>query len=625
MMEQNYNFQIQQASEHIFEVMKPRTSPDELLLIKKAFQIANEGHSKQFRKSGEPYILHPLAVARIVAEDMQLGANAAIAALLHDLVEDTEYKMDFVEKVFGSDVAYLVRVVTKQKKEHYEITKQVDNFKQMLDSVQYDIRAILIKLADRLHNMRTLAAQSPDKQMKIAGETDCMYAPLANRLGFYWIKTELENLSFQFRCPQEYAHMERMIEEEKLSNAHTLDPFVNHIKMILANHQVPAKVEVKYRMPYSIWRKMQKENKDFLHVNNHHYVKIIFPDGLKRTEKNTCLYLYSILTDKFKEKPGSITNYVDNPKSNGYESFHVKLLSDHGKWEEVHICSERMVKNSMLGCVSDRKDDTIKSWLKQFKEVLQDIAFHGLEDGYIENVVSSFYNDDIMVFTPKGLPVRLPKGSTALDFAFEVHTKVGMHAKYAHINGKLCSIKTVLRRGDSIEIGTDENVCPEQDWPNHVITYKAKRHINSFLTKKTVSSYHRCEHCKPIPGEEVIGFKEADGSISIHKRNCTDAIRMASQFGDSIVSVEFKEEVNILYPIAIHVKAIDRYHLLSDIIDCITNELGLSIESLHTVTMDFIVDCTIKFDIHSYGELQMITSHLYHIKGVEEVYNEELE
>ena len=200
-----------------------------------------------------------------------------------------------------------------------------------------------------------------------------------------------------------------------------------------------------------------------------------------------------------------------------------------------------------------------------------------------------------------------------------------MHAKYAHINGKLCSIKTVLRRGDSIEIGTDESVCPEQDWASHVITYKAKRHINSFLSKKNVSSYHRCEHCKPIPGEEVIGFKEADGSISIHKRNCTDAIRMASQFGDSIVSVEFKEEENILYPIAIHVKAIDRYHLLSDIIDCITNELGLSIENLHTVTVDFIVDCTIKFGIHSYGELQIITSHLYHIKGVEEVYNEELE
>lgn len=624
-MEQNYNFQIQQAAEHIFEVMRPRTSPEELSFIQHAFQIANEGHSKQFRKSGEPYILHPLAVARIVAEDMQLGANAVIAALLHDLIEDTEYKMDFVQKEFGCDVAYLVRVVTKQKKEHYEITKQVDNFKQMLDSVQYDIRAILIKLADRLHNMRTLAAQSPDKQMKIAGETDCMYAPLANRLGFYWIKTELENLSFQFRCPQEYAHMERMIEDEKMRNANTLDPFVNHINMILADHQVLAKVEVKYRMPYSIWRKMQKENKDFQHVNNHHYVKIIFPEGLERTEKNTCLYLYSILTDKFKEKPGSITNYVDNPKSNGYESFHVKLLSDHGKWEEVHICSERMVKNSMLGCVSNRSDDTIKNWLKQFKEVLQDIAFHGLEDGYIENVVSSFYNDDIMVFTPKGQPVRLPKGSTALDFAFEVHTKVGMHAKYAHINGKLCSIKTVLRRGDSIEIGTNESVCPEQDWASHVITYKAKRHINSFLSKKNVSSYHRCEHCKPIPGEEVIGFKEADGSISIHKRNCTDAIRMASQFGDSIVSVEFKEEENILYPIAIHVKAIDRYHLLSDIIDCITNELGLSIENLHTVTVDFIVDCTIKFGIHSNGELQIITSHLYHIKGVEEVYNEELD
>lgn len=624
-MEQNYIIQIQRAAEHIFEVMKPRISTEEMLLIQHAFQIAYDAHSKQYRRSGEPYILHPLAVARIVAEDMQLDSSAVIAALLHDLVEDTEYNIDFVEKEFGSDVAYLVKVVTKQKKEHYEITKQVDNFKQMLDSVQYDIRAILVKLADRLHNMRTLASMRPDKQMKIAGETDCMYAPLANRLGFYWIKTELENLSFQFRCPQEYAHMAQMIEDDKLKNANTLESFVNHIKTILNEHQVEAKVETKYRMPYSIWRKMQKDKKDFQHVSNRHYVKIIFPNGLERTEKNTCLYLYSILTDKFKEKPGSITNYVDNPKSNGYESFHVKLLSDHGKWEEVHICSERMVRNSMLGCVSNRKDDTIKSWLKQFKEVLQDIAFHGLQDGYIDNVVSSFYNDDIMVFTPKGMPVTLPKGATALDFAFDIHSKVGLHAKYARINGKLCSVKTILHRGDSIEIGTDEMVCPEKDWQGHVITYKAKRHINSFLSKKTPSAYHRCEHCKPIPGEEVIGFKEADGSISIHKRNCPEAISLASQFGDSIVSVDYKEEENILYPIAIHVKAIDRYHLLSDIIDCITNELGLSIESLHTVTVDFIVDCTIKFGIHSYGELQTITSHLYHIDGVEEVYNEELE
>lgn len=624
-MEKNYEHIISQAIEHIMEVMKPRVSPKELHQIEYAFKIAKEGHSKQQRKSGEPYILHPLAVARIVAEDMQLGTSAVIAALLHDLVEDTEYKIDFVEREFGSDVAYLVKVVTKQKKEHYEFTKQVDNFKQMLDSVNYDIRALLVKLADRLHNMRTLASMKPEKQLKIAGETDFFYGPLANRLGFYWIKTELENLSFQYRCPQEYSHLQEMLEKDKANNESSLNTFTSEIKQLLDDNQFEAKIEVKYRMPYSIWRKMVKEKIDFQHVSNRHYVKIIFPDSQKRTEKNTCLYLYSLLTDRFKEKPGSVMNYVDSPKENGYQSFHIKLLSEHGKWEEIHICSERMVRNSQLGCMSTQSAGNIKNWLKKFKEVLQDISYHGFQDGYIDNVVSSFYNDDIMVFTPQGKPVILPKRATALDFAFEIHSKLGLHAKYARINGKLSSIKTVLHRGDCIEIGSEDKVHPEADCLNQVLTYKAKRHLNSYLAKQPESAYHRCEHCKPIPGEEVIGFKEPDGSISIHKRNCPDAISLASQYGDSIVSVDFHEEENVLYPVSIHVKAIDRYHLLSDIIDCITNKLGLSIDSLHTVTVDFIVGCTIKFAIHSFGELQSITSHLYHIEGVEEVYNEDLQ
>ena len=255
---------------------------------------------------------------------------------------------------------------------------------------------------------------------------------------------------------------------------------------------------------------------------------------------------------------------------------------------------------------------------------MQDINIHGFQSDYIGSIGSSLYNDDILVFTPKGEPVRLPKGATALDFAFEIHSKLGLHAKYAMINDRLCSVKTVLRRGDSISIGQEETVHPEANWLDHVITYKAKSHICSYLAKKPVSAYHRCEHCRPIPGEEVIGFKEADGNITIHKRNCPDAIRLASQYGDSIVNIDFEEEEHILYPIAIHVKAIDRYHLLSDIIDCITNELGLSIESLHTATEDFIVDCTIKFAIHSFEELNTITTHLYDIEGVDEVCNEEL-
>lgn len=623
-MEQNYDLQIQQAAEQIFNLMEAKVSPEKLRMIKHAFQIAKEGHSKQFRRSGEPYILHPLSVALIAAKDMQLDANAVTASLLHDLVEDTEYKIDFVEKEFGSDVAFLVKALTKEKKEHYEISLQVENYQRMLGSLNYDLRAIMVKLADRLHNLRTLESMPVQKRWKIASESQIFFAPLANRLGLYQIKVEMENLGFKYRCPVEYNKLEKQLEKYKKDNAVVIETFVNEIKDILAANHEEARVEVVYRKPYSIWRKMVKDSIDFQHVTNRHYVKIIFPDGQNRTEKNIALCIYSILTDKFIEKPRSVINYLDSPKLNGYESYHFKLLADHGKWVELHLCSERMVRNSRLGCMSSQSASSIKDWLKKFKEVLQDINIHGFQSDYIGSIGSSLYNDDILVFTPKGEPVRLPKGATALDFAFEIHSKLGLHAKYAMINDRLCSVKTVLRRGDSISIGQEETVHPEANWLDHVITYKAKSHISSYLTKKPVSAYHRCEHCRPIPGEEVIGFKEADGSITIHKRNCPDAIRLASQYGDSIVNIDFEEEENILYPIAIHVKAIDRYHLLSDIIDCITNELGLSIESLHTATEDFIVDCTIKFAIHSFEELNTITTHLYDIEGVDEVCNEEL-
>lgn len=623
MTEKDYSKGIEADAEAIFEVMSRRVSQEELQKIKEAYLLASEAHRNQKRKTGEPYIIHPIAVARIVAEEMKLGANPVMAAFLHDVVEDTPYTIDDIEKRFGNDVAFLVKVVTKQKKEHYEMSKQLDNFKQMLDSMKYDIRAILVKLADRLHNMRTLESMRPDKQMKIAGETDYIYAPLANRLGLYRIKTELENLSFRYRCPREYAQMEEMLQKDRKENEEVLGTFVNQIREILSSNGVEARIETEYRMPYSIWRKMQKEQNDFQHIDFKHYVKIVFPDGLKRTEKNTCLFIYSLLTDKFKEKPGSISNYVDNPKENGYQSFHLKLLSERGKWEEVHICSERMARDSNLGCVSSRTEGNIAVWLEKFKEVLKDIAYHGLQDGFIENVVTSFYNDDIMVFTPKGKSVILPKRATALDFAFEIHSKLGLHAKVARINGKLCSVKTELRRGDCVEIDADKNVEPQVDWIEHVLTYKAKRHLKTFLSKAYCPPYERCPHCLPIPGEEVVGFKDSDGNVSIHKRNCPIAIRLASQYGDSIVSVNFREEKELLYPVCIHIKAVDRYHLLSDLTDCITNRLGLSMTSLHTVTEDFIVDCRIGFGIHSFGELEDIITHIYKIDGVEEVMTEE--
>lgn len=622
-MTQENDPSIDQSAEEIFQIMANRVSADDLERIKEAYRVAREAHKNQKRKSGEPYIIHPIAVARICGVELQLGANPVIAAFLHDVVEDTPYTVEQVEKKFGSDVAFLVRVVTKQKKDHYEMSKQLDNFKQILDSVRYDIRAILVKLADRLHNMRTLDSMRPDKQMKIAGETDYFYAPLANRLGLYKIKTELENLSFRYRCPHEYAEMERMLHNDQTANRDTLEAFMNEIREVLDANDICARTEVEYRMPYSIWRKMQKNNRDFWHTEHRHFVSIIFPDKQKRTEKNMCLLIYSLLTDRFREKPGGIANYVDNPKGNGYRCFHVKLLSDHGQWEEVHISSEQMVKDSQRGCMATRSEENINIWLEKFRTVLKDLAQQSLTENFIENVATSFYNDDIMVFTPKGLAVILPKKATALDFAFEIHSKVGSHAKYARINGKLCSVKTELRRGDCVEIGTDEAIEPQADWQDHVLTYKAKRFLRNYGVAMPQPSYCRCKECHPIPGDEVIGFKENGGEVTVHKRNCPIVIRLATQYGDSIVSVDFKEEANRLYPAQVHIKAIDRYHLLSDLIDCITNKLGLSIDSLHTITEDNIVDCSIRFYIHSFNELRYIASHLDKIEGVEEVQKED--
>lgn len=623
-MEQIYDQHIQQQVTTLFQAMEQRVTPEEMGRIKTAYALADEAHKSQKRKTGEPYIIHPIAVAYIVGKELMLGANPVIAAFLHDVVEDTPYTIEDIEERFGEDVAFLVRVVTKRKKEHYEMSKQLDNFKQMLDSVHYDIRAILIKLSDRLHNMRTLESMRPDKQMKIAGETDYFYAPLANRLGLYDIKTELENLSLRYRCPREYTMLADLLQKDEAENRIRLAHFTDRISRLLSDNGIRARLEIMYREPYSIWRKMQATGRDFKHLDYRHVIHIIFPDDLQVSEKNMSLRIYSLLTDEFKEKPGGIANYIDSPKENGYQSFHVKLLCEQGIWEEIHISSERMVRNSRLGCVAGRTEKNIDNWIEKFKAVLQDIAYHSQEGSFMESVVTSFYNDDIMVFTPQGRPVILPQRATALDFAFEIHSRIGEHAQYARVNGKLCSIKTVLHRGDCVEIGVNEHINPQPDWINHVLTYKAKRHLHSFLFRMKKIPYKRCPYCHPLPGDEVIGFTEVDKCVTVHKRDCSSAICLASQKGDSIVSVNFEEDKDILYPVSISIKAVDRYHLLSDLIDSITNKLKLSIVNLTTVTVDEIVDCTIDFSVHSVKELQDVIAHVNMITGVDEVRRREL-
>ena len=455
--------------------------------------------------------------------------------------------------------------------------------------------------------------------MKIAGETDYFYAPLANRLGLYHIKTELENLSFRYRCPREYAVVEQALNNERDVDEERLKLFTDKIAEILAAANIEARTEVRYRKPYSVWRKMQAKGCDLRHVDGKYYIRIIYPNMDGVSEKDMSLRIYSVLTDSFKERPGSVSNYIDAPKENGYQSFHVKLLSGKGIWEEIHISSERMVRNSRLGCAAERTEDNLKSWLNKFKSILQDVADDSHDMEFMDGVTSTFYNDDIMVFTPKGRGVILPKGATALDFAFEIHSKVGAKAVYARINGKLMSLRTVLRRGDCVEIGTAEDAKPELEWMEHVSTYRAKRYLRGYFANQPRLEYERCNHCNPLPGDEVVGFKDQSGQIVLHKRDCHVAIRLASQHGDSITSVNFVENEAFLYPVRIRVRGIDRYHLMSDLIDCITDKLHLTMSSLATENIDRIAICTIDFSVHSLRQLQAAMESIGKIDGIDEV------
>lgn len=592
--------------------------------VEAAYELAAKAHATQFRKSGIPYITHPIAVARIAMVELGMRTSAVMAALLHDVVEDTEYTIEDIREAFGEDVSFLVGVLTKNDDGNYKVSKQIDNFKQMLNSIQFDIRALLIKLSDRLHNMRTLESMRTDKQMKITSETDYFYAPLANRLGLYEIKSELENLSLKFRSPHEYERIEKKINSYMRLHKEDIERFIHPIEDDLASEGIRARVYARSRSVYALWRKMQNTGQTFKELEHVHQVNVVFTfdeeSGL--SEKNQALRIYSRLTSLYKERPYSLINYIDQPKENGYQSLHVQVMSGNGTWTEVHILSENMLRNSCMGCMMDRTE-SVDVWIQKFRRILREIAQSGSEGVFMESVISSFYNDDIIVFTPKGNSIVLPKGSSVLDMAYEIHTNIGNHAKYARINGRLSNIFTPLHRGDRVEVGTDGLQLPSAHWLRHVNTYKARRAINVALAKSGIEvekfPYHVCERCHPLPGDEIMGFQRQDGTIMVHKRNCPDAISLSASDGDSIVDVSLPVLPNRTYLTQIEINSVDRYGLLKDLVHIITDELHLSIDSLHTETEDYIVTTRVKMQVPSAFELSEAMRIIEQVKGVEEV------
>ena len=640
---------VNDLAQEVFDAIAPRVTPEDMERVRQAYLLAKEAHAPQRRKSGEPYILHPISVALIVAKELQLDANTVITAFLHDVVEDTQFTVDDIRQRFGNDVAGLVNVVTKQKKETYHTTKQVDNYQQILASLHYDIRAVMVKISDRLHNMRTLQSMRPDKQMKIAGETDCFYAPLANRLGLFEVKSDLENLSFKYRCELEYGDIAQWLEQDEAQNRERLQNFCKDVRGTLRDHGIQCEVKTFWRRPYSIWRRMKQSNLDFWHLPNRYYIRITFwEDTLDDplTDKETCLKIYNLLTRDFRERPGSFINQIEQPKENSYQCLRMMLLSPGGIWEDVQICSANMVKASQVGCINEIGNN-IGNWVKRFRKVLEDIVSQGNEAFFLEHISSSLYYDDITVFSPNGDSFILPKDSTVLDYAFKQGDNIGAHAHYAYVNGILCSVKTVLHGGDCVKLVTSPEIGPRKDWIDHCQTYAAKRYLRLFLKerRKIRGGVCRCPLCKPLPGGEVIGIRvhghkaqtDEYENITLHRRSCPEAIRLSSKYGDDVVSVNYADDpsappiventhtsitinrIGFSYPITLEITGVDRHSLLMDLTSEIANRLHLNMDSLCISTVDCIVNCRVVIMVHSVSEMVSAIAHISKIPGIESV------
>ncbi len=465
-------------------------------IITKAFNFARQAHKGVRRLSGEPYIMHPIAVAQIACEEVGLGSTSICAALLHDVVEDTDYTTEDLANIFGPKIAQIVDGLTKISGGIFgeQASAQAENFKKLLLTMSEDIRVILIKICDRLHNMRTLASQPANKQYKIAGETLYIYAPLANRLGLYKIKTELENLSFQYEHPEEYNSIKEKLKNTEVKRHELFDQFTAPIEESL--HKMGIKYEIKERVktPFSIWTKMQNKHVTFDEIYDILAVRIIFTPDKREEEINECFNIYVAISKIYKSHPDRLRDWLSHPKANGYQALHVTLMSKQGRWIEVQIRSDRMDEIAEQGFAAHWKykegdevgeytedENELNDWLRTIKEILDDPQPDAMD--FLDAIKLNLFASEIFVFTPKGEIRTLPAGCTALDFAFSIHTFLGSHCIGAKVNHKLVPLSHKLESGDQVEILTSKSQHVQPAWINFVSTAKAKAKIQAMLRR----------------------------------------------------------------------------------------------------------------------------------------------
>ncbi len=520
-------------------------------LIKRAFFLAKEAHEGARRRSGEPYLLHPIAVAKIVVDEIGLGVKSVVAALLHDVVEDTDYTVEDLERIFGEKIASMVDGLTKMAGVfNADTSAQAEYFRKVLLTLSDDVRVILIKIADRLHNMRTLGAMPLNKQIKITGETIYLFAPLAYRLGLFSIKSELEDLCMKYRFPQQYAEIRQKLEESEASRREYINNFNAPIIAKLNRDHINYEISGRVKSVYSIWNKMQRKQIPFEEVYDLFAIRIVFKPLPFPSEKTQCWQIYSSITDIYTPKPDRLRDWISMPKANGYEALHSTVMGPNGIWVEVQIRTQRMEDIAERGFAAHWKykhatisqnEDEFDKWLKQIRDALNSPTEDAVD--FLDNFKLSLYTSEIVVFTPKGESKKLPYGATALDLAYEIHSKIGNGAISAKINHKLMPVTTQLNNGDQVEIIAADSARPKSEWLDVVTTGKAKQAIKSFLKRDRQNNIEN--------GMQLLEKRMQELDIKLSGRvlrkiipiyECSNKEELYSKIGAGIVSLDNLEK-----------------------------------------------------------------------------------
>lgn len=750
---------IQEAYQRLIDTYLASPHRKKVDIIEKAFNFARQAHNGVRRLSGEPYIMHPLSVAQIVCGEIGLGSTSICSALLHDVVEDTDYTVEDIHNIFGPKIAQIVDGVTKISGGIFgnQASAQAETFKKLLLTMSNDIRVILIKISDRLHNMRTLGSQLPAKQYKITGETLYIYAPLANRLGLNKIKEELEDLSFRYEQPEQYAIIRDRLSEVSSQLQDVFDEFTAPIRERLDQTGLQYEIKARIKSPYSIWCKMQNKKVSLDEIYDILAARIIVEgNGIPENEVTDCWRIYAIATNIYKPHPERLRDWLSHPKANGYQALQTTLMSKGGRWIELQIRSRRMDDIAEQGFAAHWKykagsktqqdsENELDRWLSTIKEILDDPQPNAMD--FLDAIKLNLYASEIFVVTPKGEFKTMPSGCSVLDFAFSVHTTLGTNCIGAKVNHHLVPLSYRLESGDQVEILTGRNVLVTPEWLNYATTAKAQtkiqailrrqrrqqqkegeemlngflrswdlpddgvlhdrlcmlhhvetreqlyqqiathaivlgdedvRHLKNktskrrwqrfipflknrqasaevlleqevqakesqtaqqtsgvgrslrnilsldkkkplLLNEETISRYLICDHCHPIPGDDVLAFQTEDGYITIHKRQCSLANRLKAVEGNSILAAVWDTHKVLYFPAVLHIEGIDRVGVLHQMTGILSQQMNLNISNLNVQTNNGIFTADIIMEVHDLQDLQDIIRDLKKIQEIDKV------